>query len=158
VRAAARKIDLRCLARRRRQAELERGDRPRRDERERGHEHGPSRLRDAALAHLPLLDGRDDPAEALGEPHDEPAGHLGDLGPRRGGGVEGAIGAQRRRHRHHRQNLSRCPQFHDPASRMLTPTEGNVKRALTIIGRLVSRCFATDSGENGGYGRMCGRE
>ena len=106
----------RCLDRRGRQSKLEGRDRAGRDERQRGHERRPTELQDPAEAFLPGADRRDDAPQTPGEVHDQPAGELDRLRPRDGCGLDDLIGAQRRRDRHHRQNLSRRPQFHEITS------------------------------------------
>ena len=110
---AGKRDSQRCLDRRGRQSELEGGKLTRRDEREHRDECRSTNLQRAAEAFLPRANRRDDAPQPPGEVHDQPAGELDRLGPRDGRGLDGPIGAQRRRHRHHRQNLSRRPHLHE---------------------------------------------
>jgi len=50
----------------------------------------------------------DGPTEGLGQPVDQPGGDLGDLRPGQRRGHGRLIGAQHRRHCHHRKNVSRA--------------------------------------------------
>ena len=99
----------------RRQSELEGCDPARRDECGRGQRHRTQDREHPALPELPRRHGVHDAPKTLGETHHEAPGHLrhgrardGRHGP---AGIN-AIGAQRRRYRHHRQNLSRRPELH----------------------------------------------
>jgi hypothetical protein len=102
-----------CSGNRGREPELEGGDRDACRVDGHGGEDPPAgELPDAAGTHLPREACINSASEPTRDSHDQPVGYLRDRGADNWRGLGRTIGAERRRNRHYRKNLSSRPKSH----------------------------------------------